>query len=160
MIEVPGVLPLLEKNREVAALKHTFPKHSLQLWSRWLNVTQVESWKKKVGSWKKKVPTLLFSLGERVELLTQICPHTPMYDNKGDWGDVCALWCLPQTLIFCPAVFSPAVPGWGGILHPLPPSWSRAAMAHCAMLRRHDCSFPSQWWLHTNRGLMSPPSIT
>lgn len=44
--------------------------------------------------------------------------------------------------------------------HPLPPSWSQAVMAHCAMLSRHDCFFPSQWWLHINRGLMSLLRIT
>lgn len=44
--------------------------------------------------------------------------------------------------------------------HPLPPSWSWAAMPYCAMLRRNDCFIPSLWWLHINRGLMSPLSIT
>lgn len=109
---------------------------------------------------KLKVKGANFALfvREKVKMSVQICPETPVHDDKGKFWGCARLVASTSEHHFLPTSTSSRGPGWSGD-PPLPPR-RQAGTACCVMLRRHDCFVPSQWWLHINCGLMSPLSIT
>lgn len=147
MIDLPEVLPS-PGNAEVAAPTHTFLEHYPQPRTKCLNFTQV-------GSWKRKCQLCCLCEGKSQDVGTDLPPNLNA-QWQGRLGACLAVSTSDHRFLSTSASsHSARLRG-----HPLPPSWSRAAMPYCAMLRRNDCFIPSQWWLHINRGLMSPLSIT